>query len=189
MNINSSLYDNIHPYSNDLKWPFTTHAQSLFLRGRGDGGRRGRTRILNDSARKRNRTEVLANYNKTRINIGHQHGSWMELKEAMRVQTHTEVSLRVYLGKWDKHNLWRWEASIIYDAGRQAAYKRKQRTYTGFFFKCKESGLSYICLLGVSTLLVSTIFLLGFGNIFSVGNTYIPSVLFLAFHFILDDEV
>jgi len=31
------------------------------------------------------------NYNKTRINIGHQHDSWMELKEALRVQTHAEV--------------------------------------------------------------------------------------------------
>ena len=33
----------------------------------------GRTRILTACARKRNRKEVLANYNKTRINIGHQH--------------------------------------------------------------------------------------------------------------------
>jgi hypothetical protein len=47
----------------------------------------GRTRILTDSSRKRNRTEVLGNYNKTRINIGHQHDRWMELKEALRVQT------------------------------------------------------------------------------------------------------
>jgi hypothetical protein len=30
-------------------------------------------RILTDSARKRNRKEVLTNNNKTRINIGHQH--------------------------------------------------------------------------------------------------------------------
>jgi hypothetical protein len=30
-------------------------------------------RILTDSAQKRNRKEVLANYNKTRINIGPQH--------------------------------------------------------------------------------------------------------------------
>ena len=50
---------------------------------------RGRTRILTDSARKRNRKKVLAN--KTRIIIGHQHDSWMELKEALRVQTHAEV--------------------------------------------------------------------------------------------------
>jgi len=39
-------------------------------------------RILTDSAKKRNRNEVLVNYNKTRINIGHQHECWMELKEA-----------------------------------------------------------------------------------------------------------
>jgi hypothetical protein len=37
---------------------------------------RGRTRILSDSARKRNRKKVLAN--KTRIIIGHQHDSWMK---------------------------------------------------------------------------------------------------------------
>jgi hypothetical protein len=40
---------------------------------------RGRTRSLTDSARKRNRREVLVNYNKARINNGHQHGHWMEL--------------------------------------------------------------------------------------------------------------
>jgi len=31
----------------------------------------GRTRMLTDSDRKRNRKEVLANNNKTRINMGH----------------------------------------------------------------------------------------------------------------------
>jgi hypothetical protein len=39
-------------------------------------------RILTDSARKRNRKEALANYNKTRINIGNQNYRWVELKEA-----------------------------------------------------------------------------------------------------------
>jgi hypothetical protein len=29
----------------------------------------------------------LDNFDKTRINIGHQHDRWMELKEALRVQT------------------------------------------------------------------------------------------------------
>jgi hypothetical protein len=43
---------------------------------------RSRKRILTDSARKRNGKEVLANYNKTRINIGHQHDRWVELKDA-----------------------------------------------------------------------------------------------------------
>jgi len=47
---------------------------------------RGRTSILTDSARNRNRKGVLANYNKTRMNIGHQYDRWMELKEAVRVQ-------------------------------------------------------------------------------------------------------
>ena len=50
---------------------------------------------LIDSARKQNRKEVLANYNKTRINIGHQQDLWMKLKEALRVQTHAEVPLRM----------------------------------------------------------------------------------------------
>ena len=31
-----------------------------------------------DSAEKRNRKEVLAHYNKTKINIGHQHDRWIE---------------------------------------------------------------------------------------------------------------
>jgi hypothetical protein len=48
----------------------------------------GCTRNLTGSARKRNIKEVLAIYNKTRINIGHH---WMQLKEALRVQTHAEV--------------------------------------------------------------------------------------------------
>ena len=52
-----------------------------------------RTRILTDSARKRNRKEVLANYNKTRINIGHQHEHGMELKEALRVQSCRNVNI------------------------------------------------------------------------------------------------
>jgi hypothetical protein len=52
---------------------------------------RDRTGILADSARNRNRKGALANYNKTRINIGHQYDRWVELKEALRVQTHVEV--------------------------------------------------------------------------------------------------
>jgi hypothetical protein len=33
----------------------------------------------------------MANYSKTRINVGHQHDRWMDLTEALRVQTHAEV--------------------------------------------------------------------------------------------------
>jgi len=33
----------------------------------------------------------LANYNKARIKIGHQHDRCMELKEVFRVQIHAEV--------------------------------------------------------------------------------------------------
>ena len=61
---------------------------------------RGRTRILTDSDRKK-QDRSLANYNKTRIKIVHQHNRWMELKEAFRVQTHAEVltsvPLRMYI--------------------------------------------------------------------------------------------
>jgi hypothetical protein len=82
-----------------------------------------RTRILTDSARKINRKEVLANYNKTRINIGNQHDCWMELKVALRVQTQRKC----------KHQC-HWACSseigtyIFNDAGRQTAHK-KQRKY------------------------------------------------------------
>jgi hypothetical protein len=51
---------------------------------------RSRTRFLTHYARKRKRKEVLTNYNKTRINIAHQHDSWMEFKEVLRVQAHED---------------------------------------------------------------------------------------------------
>jgi hypothetical protein len=57
----------------------------------------GRMRILTDFARKRNGKEFLVNYNKTRINIGHLRDHWMELKEALRDQTHAEVPLCMYI--------------------------------------------------------------------------------------------
>ena len=57
--------------------------------------KRGRTIISTDSARKRIGKEILANYDKTRIIIGHQHDRWKELKEALGVQTHDEVSLSI----------------------------------------------------------------------------------------------
>ena len=73
---------------------------------------RGHTKILTDSARKRNRKEVLAYYNKTWINIGHQHDRWMELKaEALRVQTHVEVPLHMQFGNWEVHNELYWETN------------------------------------------------------------------------------
>ena len=43
------------------------------------------TRILTDSAGGKNRKEALANYNKTRMNIGHQHDRWMALEETLNV--------------------------------------------------------------------------------------------------------
>ena len=79
------------------------HAQSLLLGNMSADGKpaRGRTRIL--TARKRNRKEVLGNYNKTRINIGHLRDHWMELKEALRDQTHAEVPLLIYFRNWEMH--------------------------------------------------------------------------------------
>ena len=53
---------------------------------------RGRKKFLTDSERIRNRKEVLARYNKTKINIGNQHGRWIKLREALRVHTHAEVA-------------------------------------------------------------------------------------------------
>jgi hypothetical protein len=41
------------------------------------------TRILTDSARKRKGKEVLANYNKTRIKIGHQHDRLDRIEESV----------------------------------------------------------------------------------------------------------
>ena len=54
-------------------------------------------KIVADSARKRNRKEGLVNYNKTRINLSHQHDCYMELKKALRVQTHAEVAKKLPL--------------------------------------------------------------------------------------------
>ena len=48
----------------------------------------GHTRISTHSATNKN-MKVLANYDKTRINMGHQHDR-MELKEALRVLTHLD---------------------------------------------------------------------------------------------------
>ena len=65
-----------------------THVQHKFVSARQKmiaDGKPAHGRI--DSARKRNRKEVLTNYIKTSINIGHQHDRWVELKEALRVQT------------------------------------------------------------------------------------------------------
>jgi hypothetical protein len=46
-----------------------------------------RTRMLTDYDDKDNRIEALANCNKRRIVIRHQHDHWMELKASLRVQT------------------------------------------------------------------------------------------------------
>ena len=53
---------------------------------------RGRKRILTDSERKMNISEVSSKWNKCRIYVGDQLDCWNELKEVLRVQTCTEVT-------------------------------------------------------------------------------------------------
>ena len=86
---------------------------------------RGRTRILTDSTWKRNRKEVLANYNKTRINIGHimtVGWNWMKRWEYKRMlkckhQHHWTCSSGI-------------GTCIINDAGDKLCIQIKQRKYT-----------------------------------------------------------
>jgi len=99
----------------------------------GDGKHaRGRTRILTDSVRKRNR-KVLANYNKTRINIGHQHYRWMGLKEAHALmlkckhQCHCTCSSEIW--------------TCINDDGRQAAHKKQTKIHV--LYSCFEGKINY----------------------------------------------
>ena len=73
-----------------------------------------RIRILTDSARKRNRKEVLANYNTTIINIHHQHNRWMKFKLKCKHQCHCACSLEL-------------ETCIINYSGRQAAHKNQPK--------------------------------------------------------------
>ena len=82
---------------------------SIYADGKPAWGRMG---ILTDSARKRNRKKVLANYNKTRINIVHQHDRWMVLNETLRVhQCHCTYSSEIW-------------TCINIDAGRQVAHTK-----------------------------------------------------------------
>jgi hypothetical protein len=84
------------------------------------------TRIWTDTARIGNMKEVLANYNKTRISIGHQHGwNWrkhwkLKLMLKCKHQSHCTCSSEIW-------------TCIINDAWRPAPH-RKQRKYTGFFW-------------------------------------------------------
>ena len=85
---------------------------------------RGRMIIYTDLARKRNRKEVLTNYNKTRINIGRQHDRWMEWG--------FKFMQSCWSGKHQCHCACSSEIGtcIINDAGWQAAQKKPQRNYT-----------------------------------------------------------
>jgi hypothetical protein len=60
----------------------------------------------------------LTNYNKTRINIGHQHERWMELKEALRFQINTECKHQCHCACSSQIR-----TCIINDAERRAAQK------------------------------------------------------------------
>ena len=48
--------------------------------------KRGRSATLTDSARKRNRKEVIARYAKSKINIGKEHDRWMSLKDSVQMK-------------------------------------------------------------------------------------------------------
>jgi hypothetical protein len=52
---------------------------------------RGRKRTLTDSERKR-KSAVSSKWNKCRIYVADQLDRWNELKEVLRIQTHTEVA-------------------------------------------------------------------------------------------------
>ena len=84
---------------------------------------RGHMRILTDSARKRNRKEVLANYNKTRINIGHNMivgWNWKkqwEFKLILKCEHQCHCTCNSEIG-----------TCIINDAGRQMHTKNNENT-------------------------------------------------------------
>lgn len=54
--------------------------------------KRGRPATLTDSARKRNRKEVIARYAQSKIHIGKEHDRWTNLKDYLNLGTHAEVA-------------------------------------------------------------------------------------------------
>ena len=52
----------------------------------------GPKRKLSDSARKRNKKAANAKLNKNRIYIGDEYDRWMEIKNALRLETNSEVA-------------------------------------------------------------------------------------------------
>jgi hypothetical protein len=48
--------------------------------------KRGRPATLTDSARKRNRKEVIGRYAKFKINIGKEHARWMSLNDSVQMK-------------------------------------------------------------------------------------------------------
>ena len=48
--------------------------------------KRSRRATLTDSARKRNRKEVISRYVKSKINIGKEHDRWMSLKDSVQMK-------------------------------------------------------------------------------------------------------
>ncbi|XP_063448203.1 uncharacterized protein LOC134727747 [Mytilus trossulus] len=53
---------------------------------------RGRKRTLTDSARKRNRKDAQAAYQKSKIHIGDEIDRWNDLKDLLRLENHTQVA-------------------------------------------------------------------------------------------------
>lgn len=53
---------------------------------------RGRKRTLTDSARKGNRKDAQAAYQKSKIHIGDEIDRWNDLKDLLRLESHTQVA-------------------------------------------------------------------------------------------------
>jgi hypothetical protein len=88
---------NMRPYSYDLRLPFTTHAWSLLFGGNKSADGKISTRSYENFYwfyYKRNRKDVLVKYNKRIINVCYRHDCWVELKDALKVQTNAEVHRR-----------------------------------------------------------------------------------------------
>jgi hypothetical protein len=103
--------------------------------------RRGQTRILTDSARKRNKKDVLWKYNKSRINIGHQYDvgwNWRKRWDC-KLMLKCNCAYSLEIGRWIRFN----------DLGRQAAHNnKKQRKYTFFLSNLAKRDL-YSCFKGI----------------------------------------
>lgn len=67
--------------------------------------KRGRPRILTDSAKKRRKSEANSLQNKSRVYLGNQLDRWNTLKEELGVKTGNEVA-KVLLDRLGQHFVW-----------------------------------------------------------------------------------